>query len=719
MSHACLLILILLSDLGAYKGYFYSKPTSYSLQNPVADSVDINQAKEYLGKSEFKKVIDLYKSKFKKRKCTSDEYKVYAVARLKTYQSDIITRRLIDRLMGDNLRHARIGLHEAMKIDSGNIETKYFYGIFSGVEGKEEKAIYLLNQVFESDHTFRTYAYSDVVTELTSLHAKRGDFEAIKELHQKELSSNPDNAWSKIRLGISYGILGDDRKMTELYYEGMEALNENDQLNRLFSEFSILASPGEKEKWGSLELAKDKTSFIRSFWKKRDPNLFDDRNDAMIQFYKRLFYARAVYHKQADPQYDDRGVIYIRFGKPDRIVYGSGDTNVRENESWVYYSLENGMHFDFVLMGSDYKLRPLRDAVFISFPASGEKTLLNLFRERSSVHPFYAGILMKMETGRLNAWNIESSFDYTSGFEKMMSYAKKQYFAYSDSAAPIFGNARYAFFKEKEGRTRMDFYYMIPYRQMTFLEGPDHSRKESAISVTMKIMDPQTYDDIVTVEHNDTVRADSLQENTFVFVDEFRQSLVPGKYLVAFQVSNNDKKKLNRYQYELDFKDYSADTLVVSDIQLALSAGQTHDPSRFIKPHTEIKVVPNPSARCVKNQSLSLYYEIYNLTLDNESVSSYEVSYSIKMQSYQKSIFKMIGDFFSRNKVTPGVISATTKRGLSTTEREYIAFDISELPAGEARLEVKIRDMLSQRYTSSFIDIKIGEPQKSIGSEDD
>ena len=156
---------------------------------------------------------------------------------------------------------------------------------------------------------------------------------------------------------------------------------------------------------------------------------------------------------------------------------------------------------------------------------------------------------------------------------------------------------------------------------------------------------------------------------------------------------------------------------MVSDIQLALSAGLYMQPSRFLKPHSQIKVVPNPTARWANDQPLSVYYEIYNLILNNENETSYEVSYSIKMLHFEKSIFGVIGDFFKSKKTEPSVVSVTTKKGLSRTEREYLAFDISDLPPGEALLEIKVKDLQSSKESRANVTFRIGKAQKLSKSE--
>ena len=65
-----------------------------------------------------------------------------------------------------------------------------------------------------------------------------------------------------------------------------------------------------------------------------------------------------VFTRQITPQprgYDDRGMIYVRYGPPDDWVKIPSHQFIRSNESWVYW-IGSGLTFDFLERGGMYYL---------------------------------------------------------------------------------------------------------------------------------------------------------------------------------------------------------------------------------------------------------------------------------------------------------------------------------------------------------------------------
>jgi len=75
-------------------------------------------------------------------------------------------------------------------------------------------------------------------------------------------------------------------------------------------------------------------SEIRSFWLSVDPTPMQQPNERLLEHWERISYARKMYTKNFSSAYetDDRGLIFVRYGKPDRQHGGflmPEDTEVR------------------------------------------------------------------------------------------------------------------------------------------------------------------------------------------------------------------------------------------------------------------------------------------------------------------------------------------------------------------------------------------------------
>ena len=123
--------------------------------------------------------------------------------------------------------------------------------------------------------------------------------------------------------------------------------------------FDAVSTPGERAAW------------LAEFWGKRDAVDARDVGERLAEHYRRWFQARRDFrlvsrhrhydvterYRSTQAVFDDRGIIYLRHGEPDRrarFVH----TDVEANESWLYRLSSGDLVFHFVARDdvSDYKL---------------------------------------------------------------------------------------------------------------------------------------------------------------------------------------------------------------------------------------------------------------------------------------------------------------------------------------------------------------------------
>jgi hypothetical protein len=140
--------------------------------------------------------------------------------------------------------------------------------------------------------------------------------------------------------------------------------------DRLWEEISPAADSAERSVWDSSSL-EDRKSFLRKFWQLRAGISAVDVSERLAEHYRRLAYVLDQYVRiSGGPQpssatllrdrdsapFDERGLIYIRHGKPDTVVSTSQDRSARHaacgrdgaytaNESWLYHRLGERPHF--------------------------------------------------------------------------------------------------------------------------------------------------------------------------------------------------------------------------------------------------------------------------------------------------------------------------------------------------------------------------------------
>ncbi len=174
------------------------------------------------------------------------------------------------------------------------------------------------------------------------------------------------------------------------------------------ADIAWIATPAELQAFDSAGRGRD--TWLGAFWSRRD--LADGRRagERLAEHYRRYFHALRQYrlvsaHRHYDiteryrsdqSEVDDRGVIYIRHGEPDRRATFT-DRSVEPNESWMYHEPGSDRIFHFVARDDvqDFKLVEsladaygLRVALALTGGASNGSAAA-LFESRSALDPVY------------------------------------------------------------------------------------------------------------------------------------------------------------------------------------------------------------------------------------------------------------------------------------------------------------------------------------------
>jgi GWxTD domain-containing protein len=90
----------------------------------------------------------------------------------------------------------------------------------------------------------------------------------------------------------------------------------------------------------------DYSKILNDFWKKFDPTPETAYNEIMFEYYSRIDYAMREFRgiSKDDGAKTDRGMIYIRFGKPDKIMRSSNPEG-QIIEIWTYLNPEKKFSF--------------------------------------------------------------------------------------------------------------------------------------------------------------------------------------------------------------------------------------------------------------------------------------------------------------------------------------------------------------------------------------
>ena len=156
------------------------------------------------------------------------------------------------------------------------------------------------------------------------------------------------------------------------YWVGLEALTDSSAAARVERDLYYIFDPAEAGEWKSLKTGSERAGWVRRFWEHRAARDLVSVSERVAEHHARLRFARKNYRlmsqarpytvadrvdarRQAEPL-DDRALVYIREGEPEKRSRCLGDTMF---ESWVYFHEDDGprvVHFSPGRQVDDWQL---------------------------------------------------------------------------------------------------------------------------------------------------------------------------------------------------------------------------------------------------------------------------------------------------------------------------------------------------------------------------
>ncbi len=513
----------------------------------------------------------------------------------------------------------------------------------------------------------------------------------------------------------------DERKqeITSLFYDALEFVQperQPDLWQAIYDQSEFLLSDLEKQAIAqALEEKGAPGKILLDFFQANDLEPFTAENEFLIAYLRRVAEAsQKYYHPRVACGFDDRGKIYVRFGKPDRIVndrsgeMGDVGWKIRPYEVWFYEKINADMYFTFTGQSDnqDFRLVDGPESIFGTFYRR-RHTMFN--RKVASVGETVTALRDELYTS-LAPWHKtfrERLFrlSTTSSLSEAADYAKL-YFSEEDRShsrhlardVPTIvlddvGDANllpiacsHAIFRENQHTDRLEIYYSTPYRALTFesvLNGYK-ARVRGKLAVFDAHFQRVATDSIEQIlyekKRRETERGD--------FLSQFNVRLPAGDYHAVLQIEDVYGNRKGFVRFPLNLPTFEHNKLAVSDIQLSPHIQETAENIEFAK--NGVLVAPLPTRKLAKNKALYLYYEIYHLQLNTHGEVNYRVEYRLRS-----------GDSASAEEDGHAITVGDQRQAAGTHQAEFLSMDVSRFQAGEAVLEIYVTDLNSDAVAFS------------------
>ena len=263
-------------------------------------------------------------------------------------------------------------------------------------------------------------------------------------------------------------------------------------------------------------------------------------------------------------------------------------------ESWVYLNIGDGLEFVFTdryMSGSwDFPLQPNT----IWHASLGMHTTLN--------SPSYQ--LMQTVS------ELPEYFDIPPGV-KLLEF-------YYDAVS----------FRGENERSSLEVYFGIPPEQIS-LENVDEQVVRMTVERTIVLADAKG--DSIYHKKDELVFEGEVAKNQGggLFVELASLDVPPGHYTLGVKLADRVSGRWGMYRQQVEIPTFE-DSLAVSEIEMAWNiseTSQTSQASKFTK--GELVVIPSPTRSFNLHRDANLYYEVYNLKLNEFGQAKYRVTYTI------------------------------------------------------------------------------------------
>lgn len=468
-----------------------------------------------------------------------------------------------------------------------------------------------------------------------------------------------------------------------------------------------------------LSLADDssRVAWLAIFWKSQDPTPTTIRNEMRIEHNIRVELARKHFKIGAWPGWDKRGEVFIRYGPPSFRGKVWGEITHKKmyppGELWFYASMNMLVSFqNFGLKGEYiYSIDPFGAAQNLS-PDMIEFLLYDSGRALSSEIPqdlleLYDRDVFFDEDAVERVPQLPENIDAiinnpdqkdfeapvamdlfqkdklkeaANNFETVLEETPSAYpFNFTNKPMPFFFDVDQ--FKAGTEINRIEIHIEVPVGGEV-LSGT-HEYLASAVVWDTKYNEIARQDKTLSLE-----LTPGAAPRTQLIPTQLIFSLEQGYYRMSISVSKKETDRYSAYRTNLQVEDFFGN-VAVSSILFAQKISEARNSTIFTRGPLEI--IPHPIHAYKRSFPIPIYFEIYNLRLNDAGTSSYAVEYKIVPHSNHKE------HFWERyENILPAVSSRFEGSGLSPDEQQHLILKTETLKEGSYDFLITVRDEYAQ-----------------------
>jgi GWxTD domain-containing protein len=485
-----------------------------------------------------------------------------------------------------------------------------------------------------------------------------------------------------------------------------------------------IITDSERKAFLALQTNEEREQFIEEFWQRRNPDPDSVDNPVKEEHYRRIAYANEHFASGIAGWRTDRGRIYIMYGKPDSqeshtqgenyerpLDQGGGETKTYAFEDWTYHYIEG--------IGENVELE------FVDPSGTGEFRLTTDPSEKDALlYVPGAGLTLAEQEGMSSK---AARFTNTDGTHMAPSpygtrSANLDEFNRLELAAKIWTPPAVKF-KDLEAvvssrivRDQIKFDYrfdflrvagdtvlvpitvQIPNNQLSF------QSKDGVHTATLNLFarvsslsgrTVQTFEDTIRRDFPDSLLQSSLRSSS---IYQKAVPLRPGLYRLDVVLKDTTSNNIGVVNTRLAVPPFDDDKLQASTLILAdeISPVAVKDIGLGMFVIGSMKVRPKLDHSFTANQPIGLYFQIYNLKIDN---ATHKNNASVDIQILQ-------GDQAVKHVVQSS--EQLHQSGEQMTVQESLP--AQTLAPGKYRIEIKTTDAVANQSITRTAEFTVTPP---------
>ncbi|ACO34448.1 MULTISPECIES: GWxTD domain-containing protein [Acidobacterium] len=421
----------------------------------------------------------------------------------------------------------------------------------------------------------------------------------------------------------------------------------------------------ERRAFKALTNDEERDAFIENFWARRNPDPGSPYNSYREEIYRRIAYSNSHFSDGEPGWMTDRGMIYIKYGKPDSIeshpsggTYnrpiseGGGQTDTYPFEDWHYRyiaGIGENVNIEFVdqCMCGNYVMtinRAAKDAL-LHVPGAGE-TLYEQMGMAKKADRFRGG-LEQLGPGPMSAENGSKEFDRLEQYAKLeappvVKFKDLQDFITTHKvlSGPFFPfDVQTDFVKITDNTVLVPITLQIKQGDITFKTTNGVSKGLVNIfgqvsTITDKVV--TTFEDTVEVEEPSELLPQTLNHSSLYWK---ALPLRPGRYRIDIAIKDvNNPDHVGTWAEAITVPEYNDNSLSTSSLILAdkmervpdkdIGTGAFTIGSTFIRPRVMARA--SMPASFHRTQNLNFWMQVYNLGINektkrNDATINYQI----------------------------------------------------------------------------------------------